>query len=447
MEEKIIAEIEKENEIEGIIDLEPLKGAQGYSAYEIYLKNLSDGETPTSEQEWLDNLSKANYYKCFSKRIFHQKNDEPLEFIPIESYIPEYNSTCILELLINSFKMQGYGEDVDYWLITYDENDGFFDDNDLDKTKTYIQLVKPIKTNEGIIDIIDINIYKTVVAIDNDYDLLKGEKGLNGKDGLGVPAGGTTGQVLAKKSDIDNDTEWVEQTGKGGTGIAIGGEEPTDTDVKIWIQEKNNQNYDTFNYRKSTDNKFSALELPPTGDTLPIGSIIYFDGDTVPTNYELVDDSGEYKKIKKVAQSVGVVGAVTKDINDTNDNAVPNAKTVKEYVDDNTNKASKIVWNNPNPTSDFSTQEITLDSSFANYNAYEIVYKGWKGNLQMASTGIVPKTTGAIMYYLESSTVLGLRQSNASVNNKMNIGNASGTGMNNAYIIPQMVIAHYIKEM
>lgn len=151
--------------------------------------------------------------------------------------------------------------------------------------------------------------------------------------------------------------------------------------------------------------------------------------------------------IIKAKQSVGIVGNVVNDMNSQGDSDVANAKTVKEYVDDNTNKASKIVWNNPNPTSDFSTQEITLDSSFANYNAYEIVYKGWKGNLQMASTGIVPKTTGAIMYYLESSTVLGLRQSNASVNNKMNIGNASGTGMNNAYIIPQMVIAHYIKEM
>ena len=31
-------------------------------------------------------------------------------------------------------------------------------------------------------------------------------------EGLGVPIGGTTGQVLAKKSDTDHDTEWVEQT-------------------------------------------------------------------------------------------------------------------------------------------------------------------------------------------------------------------------------------------
>lgn len=36
--------------------------------------------------------------------------------------------------------------------------------------------------------------------------------------------------------------------------------------------------------------------------------------------------------IIKAKQSVGIVGTVTSDINDTNDNAVPNAKTVKDYV-------------------------------------------------------------------------------------------------------------------
>ena len=35
-----------------------------------------------------------------------------------------------------------------------------------------------------------------------------------------VPAGGTTGQVLAKKSNTDYDTEWVDQTGGGGGGTS-----------------------------------------------------------------------------------------------------------------------------------------------------------------------------------------------------------------------------------
>lgn len=38
--------------------------------------------------------------------------------------------------------------------------------------------------------------------------------------------------------------------------------------------------------------------------------------------------------IIKAKQSAGVVGTVTSDINDTNDNAVPNAKTVKDYVEE-----------------------------------------------------------------------------------------------------------------
>lgn len=38
------------------------------------------------------------------------------------------------------------------------------------------------------------------------------------KNGVGVPTGGTTGQVLAKKSNADYDTKWVDQTGGGGSG-------------------------------------------------------------------------------------------------------------------------------------------------------------------------------------------------------------------------------------
>ena len=37
-----------------------------------------------------------------------------------------------------------------------------------------------------------------------------GVDGVDGKDGVGVPSGGVTGQVLAKKSDDDYDTEWID---------------------------------------------------------------------------------------------------------------------------------------------------------------------------------------------------------------------------------------------
>jgi len=45
-----------------------------------------------------------------------------------------------------------------------------------------------------------------------------GPQGIQGADGLGVPSGGTTAQVLAKASNTDNDTEWINNTGGGGGG-------------------------------------------------------------------------------------------------------------------------------------------------------------------------------------------------------------------------------------
>ena len=41
----------------------------------------------------------------------------------------------------------------------------------------------------------------------------QGIQGPAGEDGLGVPSGGTEGQVLAKASNDDNDTEWVDASG------------------------------------------------------------------------------------------------------------------------------------------------------------------------------------------------------------------------------------------
>ncbi len=59
------------------------------------------------------------------------------------------------------------------------------------------------------------------------FDVMDGEKGADGDPGVGVPAGGTTGQVLKKKSDNNYDTEW----GTGGGGGASTLSELDDTDI------------------------------------------------------------------------------------------------------------------------------------------------------------------------------------------------------------------------
>ena len=43
-----------------------------------------------------------------------------------------------------------------------------------------------------------------------------GPAGADGTDGVGVPAGGTLDQILAKASNADYDTEWVDNAGGGG---------------------------------------------------------------------------------------------------------------------------------------------------------------------------------------------------------------------------------------
>lgn len=48
---------------------------------------------------------------------------------------------------------------------------------------------------------------------------IQGPAGNDGADGAGVPAGGTTGQVLAKASNADLDTEWVTPSAGGGGGM------------------------------------------------------------------------------------------------------------------------------------------------------------------------------------------------------------------------------------
>lgn len=90
----------------------------------------------------------------------------------------------------------------------------------------------------------------------------KGDTGAQGAAGLGVPAGGATAQVLAKKSAADNDTQWVDQTG-GGSSVAVtaarafrnatGPAVPVGTWVKVALDAKthdiNGNLYDAANGR------------------------------------------------------------------------------------------------------------------------------------------------------------------------------------------------------
>lgn len=142
--------------------------------------------------EYIDNTieaemqNKINYYHKYTSSYLTTSKNETT--IPIN--INAYSQTTILFVFVNGIMKK---EGIDY---TIDGNNVVFNNGfSVVGTEIYFVCLKSITT--------DIK----------DYDLFKGEKGADGKDGLGVPSGGTTGQVLAKKSDTDNDTEWIDQTG------------------------------------------------------------------------------------------------------------------------------------------------------------------------------------------------------------------------------------------
>lgn len=90
-----------------------------------------------------------------------------------------------------------------------------------------------------------------------------GEQGPAGDDGLGVPAGGTTGQVLAKASGADNDTEWVDPEGGGATGQGLRDFEMAKrTSGNVTCNSTTWANFDT-----GLDLVLSAS----TGDTIEVG--------------------------------------------------------------------------------------------------------------------------------------------------------------------------------
>ena len=68
---------------------------------------------------------------------------------------------------------------------------------------------------------------------------IAGEDGADGADGVGVPAGGSTGEVLKKSSNADHDTGWaaeaaaVTEAVAGGAGFVNVGGSPPDDEVTL----------------------------------------------------------------------------------------------------------------------------------------------------------------------------------------------------------------------
>lgn len=66
------------------------------------------------------------------------------------------------------------------------------------------------------------------------------------------------------------------------------------------------------------------------------------------------------------------------------------------------NGLGKILWTNPNPTSSFAEQNITLSSS--DYDMYEVVFHGSQTGANTFNTGKIPKGMNAFLQQTYSTS-------------------------------------------
>lgn len=92
---------------------------------------------------------------------------------------------------------------------------------------------------------------------------------------------------------------------------------------------------------KDENGNWVPIILEPSGDTLPLGSIVEYDGNEVPYGYEELESDTENMKIKKIKQAVGLVGNIVDTLNATGDSDVPNAKTIKKALKNVQNISNK----------------------------------------------------------------------------------------------------------
>ena len=119
-------------------------------------------------------------------------------------------------------------------------------------------------------------------------------------------------------------------------------------------------------------------------------------------------------------------------------NMAPAVKTVKDFF----RSLKTIAWTNPNSSAPFAEQSVTLFKNISEYSYYEIIYRTWRGNPHMQTSGKLPIEFGTVLNYFESSSVMAMRSIDAPSNNAVKIHNVTGNGTDNNWIVPYKIILY-----
>ena len=159
---------------------------------------------------------------------------------------------------------------------------------------------------------------------------------LKGDSGQGVPTGGTTGQVLAKASGTDYDTEWVNQSGGGGTVQSVNNVTPDQSGNITLTADDIGTDATNISIQDALDGYVHVGTSAPTDPTTKI----WLD----------TDESG----MSAVSSVNGATGTVVLDADDVG--------AMSEW---------ELLWTNASPSSSFTAQTVSLDLS--NYDAVFVI--------------------------------------------------------------------------
>ena len=149
-----------------------------------------------------------------------------------------------------------------------------------------------------------VNVNGDVDNLNFDFKIPRGKPGPQGPAGPGVAAGGTTGQVLAKKSNTNYDTEWIDNSGGSTVSVNVGKTTTGEPDTNASVTNSGDETNVVLNFtipRGKTGPQGPAGKQGPAGDTGPAGPGVAAGGTTGQvlakksnTNYdtEWIDNSG-----------------------------------------------------------------------------------------------------------------------------------------------------------
>lgn len=95
-------------------------------------------------------------------------------------------------------------------------------------------------------------------------------------------------------------------------------------------------------YRDPQTGEFKDITVK-VSDTLPVRTIVEYDGTTIPNGWELVDESGTYKKIKKTATTTATNVTIVDSLAGSSTTDAPSVNAVNNTLGvlDNLNTANK----------------------------------------------------------------------------------------------------------